>query len=757
MAINVNQLTEQLRMMPDQALQRMAQMYKQDPYIFPMVISEDMARKKMRQAAQAQMVQPQPKVADQAIMAMGTPPQEAGIAQLQAPNMQNMADGGIAGYADDMDYADSMEPVVRMAYGGVARFQQGGQPRSAFDESVDFVLGVEGGDYVANDAGRGPSRWGILQSANPGVDVKKLTREQAKEIYRDRYWTAINGDELAKTDPKLAKIAFDTAVNMGPGTAQKMLSNSEGDPNKLLQLRSNRYQEIIKSNPKQYEQYAKGWENRLNKLASETVAAEPSIQSEELAKARVGAIPGSELRIGGKRYTYEGQPIPEAAPRTMGQRAVGAGETALSFLSGIPATALGTATSLGRAAIRGEAPTEKQFAEDVGRFMYSPRTEAGQEMTQTAAEGIASVLPAYIPAATVPSRAAAASRSARQAEQAAIEAATAREGVSRARLAPPGTAAMTPEQIAAAKAKIETPRLPAPGATPEQQAAGIAALEADKAAAAAARRNPTEVAATEANAARLARQQAADIAAAEGAAGRAATLAEDAATIGAQAERQAAQGARAEKTASMAGTVGKTGAALGAVDKRPIVPETIPSAVVPQDLTEKEQEKVVEAAKTAVKDPSKAEGWTNDDWLTFGFALLANRSPYFMEAVGMAGLKTLASKQEKAKLTEEKELRQAQIGKLKAESAYITETKAKSELYNRATRLAQAQINALKANPQSYGLTPEQVEEQSNAIIRRIYNQLLQQEGLGGAAPAAPAQGAIPSTPPPGAVQRMNG
>lgn len=124
--INVNQLTSQLRMMPDQALQRMAMMYKNDPYILPMVISEDTARKKMRAAAQAQMAQPQPKVADQAIMAMA--PQEAGIAQLPAPNMQNMADGGIAGQADDMEFAERSEPVVRMAGGGVPGYQAGGQP-----------------------------------------------------------------------------------------------------------------------------------------------------------------------------------------------------------------------------------------------------------------------------------------------------------------------------------------------------------------------------------------------------------------------------------------------------------------------------------------------------------------------------------------------------------------------------------------------------------------------------------------------------
>lgn len=132
MAINVNQLTEQLRMMPDQALQRMAQMYKQDPYIFPMVISEDMARKKLRASAQAQAAQPQPKVADQALMAMAPQPQPApGIAGLQAPNIQNMADGGIAGYDDVFDAAG--ESVVRMSDGGVARYQDQGLVQTTAD------------------------------------------------------------------------------------------------------------------------------------------------------------------------------------------------------------------------------------------------------------------------------------------------------------------------------------------------------------------------------------------------------------------------------------------------------------------------------------------------------------------------------------------------------------------------------------------------------------------------------------------------
>ena len=126
--INVNQLTQQLRMLPDAALQRVAMMYKQDPYIFPMIISEDMARKKLRAAGQAQAARGmQPKVNDQAIASLGYTPEEVGIAGLQAPNMQNMADGGIAGQADEAEFSQRSEPVVRMAGGGaVAHFDEGG-------------------------------------------------------------------------------------------------------------------------------------------------------------------------------------------------------------------------------------------------------------------------------------------------------------------------------------------------------------------------------------------------------------------------------------------------------------------------------------------------------------------------------------------------------------------------------------------------------------------------------------------------------
>jgi len=95
----VPDLTAKLSMLPSNGLQQFAQLHKGDPYIMALVMSESNRRKKLQQAGQ----QPQgeaPKVVDQMISSLALP-EERGIAQLPAPNMANMADGGIAGYSDD--------------------------------------------------------------------------------------------------------------------------------------------------------------------------------------------------------------------------------------------------------------------------------------------------------------------------------------------------------------------------------------------------------------------------------------------------------------------------------------------------------------------------------------------------------------------------------------------------------------------------------------------------------------------------------
>jgi hypothetical protein len=151
--IDVNQITTTLRGMADRALQQYAMMNKTNPYILSLAVAESNQRKQLRTAAQARNMAPQPKVADTAIagiaedspavdamgnvtgMAAGGLPEDYGIGRLPTPNMQHMADGGIAGYDDEegmatggmggmFNFAQQSEPVIRMSGGGhIPRYQ----------------------------------------------------------------------------------------------------------------------------------------------------------------------------------------------------------------------------------------------------------------------------------------------------------------------------------------------------------------------------------------------------------------------------------------------------------------------------------------------------------------------------------------------------------------------------------------------------------------------------------------------------------
>ena len=138
-----------------------------------------------------------------------------------------------------------------------------------FGSAVDFVFRQEGG-FNANDAGRGPVNMGINQAANPEVgDVKNLTRDQAREIYKRKYWDAIGGDKLAEQNPALALVAFDTAVNMGQGAAKTLLDQSGGDVNKMIALREQRYADLIANDPGKFGKYKNAWAKRMGDLKSE--------------------------------------------------------------------------------------------------------------------------------------------------------------------------------------------------------------------------------------------------------------------------------------------------------------------------------------------------------------------------------------------------------------------------------------------------------------------------------------------------------
>jgi hypothetical protein len=296
---NPSQLMSKLRMMPDAELFQYAQMHQSDPYIFPLTFQESNARKAMRSAQQMAGAQP-PKVVQQDLAQMapqqraprmgaagaGMPqpqmqqpdqmaqaaalPEDQGIGQLAAPNMQGMAEGGIVGYKSGgtPDYSDE------------------------FNNAFEKVLQLEGGaKYIKNDAGKGPTKYGINQTANPDVDVANLTKDQAKQIYKARYWDKIGGDDIASSNPKLATIAFDAAVNQGVKPALRMLDQSEGDPNALLALRQKRYIQLAKNNDN-LKQYLPGWTSRVSSLQKDLAPpTEQTSANSGIAKTLTNLMP----------------------------------------------------------------------------------------------------------------------------------------------------------------------------------------------------------------------------------------------------------------------------------------------------------------------------------------------------------------------------------------------------------------------------------------------------------------------------------
>lgn len=106
--LNVQALTRTLSSMSLPQLQQYATLHKNDPYVVTMALSIA-NQKKQAMTAQQGMAgqQPMPKVVDQEIAQVAPRaapmPEDVGIAQLPARNIQNMAGGGIVAFGDGGD------------------------------------------------------------------------------------------------------------------------------------------------------------------------------------------------------------------------------------------------------------------------------------------------------------------------------------------------------------------------------------------------------------------------------------------------------------------------------------------------------------------------------------------------------------------------------------------------------------------------------------------------------------------------------
>lgn len=92
-----------------------------------------------------------------------------------------------------------------------------------FSDAVNRVIAHEG-EYSndPSDPG-GETKWGICHNSYPELNIKNLTIEQAKEIYKRDYWDNIC-DWLPYKDLQI--LFFDTVVNLGKRGATKVLQKT---------------------------------------------------------------------------------------------------------------------------------------------------------------------------------------------------------------------------------------------------------------------------------------------------------------------------------------------------------------------------------------------------------------------------------------------------------------------------------------------------------------------------------------------------
>lgn len=95
------------------------------------------------------------------------------------------------------------------------------------DTILDTLIGKEGAySNHPSDTG-GETMWGITVGVARANGYKgamrDMTRDQAKAIYRAKYWVAPGYASVAEQSPAVAEELFDTGVNMGPSTGSTFL------------------------------------------------------------------------------------------------------------------------------------------------------------------------------------------------------------------------------------------------------------------------------------------------------------------------------------------------------------------------------------------------------------------------------------------------------------------------------------------------------------------------------------------------------
>lgn len=143
--------------------------------------------------------------------------------------------------------------------------------KNNFEICVAKVFQDEGG-YTNDPADSGgKTNFGITQRETP-IDVKTMTKAQAKEIYRKKYWNALDCDNLPSG---VDYTVFDYGVNSGVGRASKVYSQFKTlDPVKAINAINNERQTFLNNlavrRPKD-QKFLKGWTARVSRVRASSL------------------------------------------------------------------------------------------------------------------------------------------------------------------------------------------------------------------------------------------------------------------------------------------------------------------------------------------------------------------------------------------------------------------------------------------------------------------------------------------------------
>ena len=168
-----------------------------------------------------------------------------------------------------------------------------------FAAAFNHLLRWEGGYVNDPDDLGGETKYGITKRRYPRLDIRNLTIEEARAIYRRDFFDAL---KLGLLPERLQYIMFDGCVNQGPAWTIRALQRRAGVrqdgkigpitarasrevlPVSLLAIREERYRYIagFRNNAK----FLRGWLNRLDSTAKVTYAG-----FEEVTRGADGRTP----------------------------------------------------------------------------------------------------------------------------------------------------------------------------------------------------------------------------------------------------------------------------------------------------------------------------------------------------------------------------------------------------------------------------------------------------------------------------------